>query len=254
MTESEVRPVGEPGWLELFSSDPDKSVEFYASLFGWVSASGPRQVGDETYMYLGGRPIAGISPNVRAPRELDTWLVHLTTHDAHDTIERAAQFGSSPQFDRVTPKVGRQFILCDTTGACVGVWEPGGRPVSRWYGEHGSPVWRELYARDFPAAQEFYRDVFNWRTQLVNDSAGGRYLVETDGRQSTAGILDASSVLPDDVGSSWLPYFAIDNLDFALETIPRLGGFSTGVPRGSEFGRFAHVSDVTGANFVLLER
>jgi len=35
MTQRDVAPFGAPCWIDLFTSDPDKSRAFYGELFGW---------------------------------------------------------------------------------------------------------------------------------------------------------------------------------------------------------------------------
>ena len=42
MTKRDSAPVGAPCWIDLFTSDQDKSLAFYSELFGWtVDDPGP---------------------------------------------------------------------------------------------------------------------------------------------------------------------------------------------------------------------
>ena len=35
MPRRDTTPVGHPCWIDLFTSDPDRSIAFYGELMGW---------------------------------------------------------------------------------------------------------------------------------------------------------------------------------------------------------------------------
>ncbi|MGZ5379445.1 MAG: VOC family protein, partial [Mycobacterium sp.] len=56
-------PVGAPIWIDLASSDVDRSQEFYAAVFGWTfEAAGP-EYGGYINAFCDGKPVAGLMRN-----------------------------------------------------------------------------------------------------------------------------------------------------------------------------------------------
>ena len=45
MTRRETAPIGAPCWVDLFTSDLDRSLAFYSELFGWTSESSGEEFG-----------------------------------------------------------------------------------------------------------------------------------------------------------------------------------------------------------------
>ena len=55
--------IGEPGWIDLASSDPAASHTFYATLFGWsVDVVPDPEAGGYGMFKLGGKEVAGVGP------------------------------------------------------------------------------------------------------------------------------------------------------------------------------------------------
>ncbi|MEX1368067.1 MAG: VOC family protein [Nannocystaceae bacterium] len=121
--------------------------------------------------------------------------------------------------------------------------------LSRSHGQIGLQVanepnaycWSELYVRDPDAARAFYGALFGWSCHESPGADGDPYyeLGPTPAR-NVAGPMPAS----------WTVYFQVADLDQSLTTLQSLGGTMVMPPMDvPEVGRFARVTDPTGAQF-----
>jgi predicted enzyme related to lactoylglutathione lyase len=246
-------PDGAPVWIDLASSDPQRSQDFYARLFGWtVQEMGP-DFGNYVNFSKNGSLVAGLVPN-QQPDGPDGWTTYLSTPDAKAVADatRAAE-GSVLLEAMPVMSLGSMAVVTDPSGGVVGVWQP---EQHRGYGlsnEDGAPAWSELHTHDYSAAVRFYQQVFGWETAVVSDTAELRYTVfEKDGRQY-AGIMDAAEFLPADIPSNWQVYFQADDVDATLARVEELGGAVVDQAMDTPYGRMAGVTDPTGAGFKLIK-
>ena len=149
---------------------------------------------------------------------------------------------------------GTMVVLADSGGAGIGAWQADSFQGFGVLGEPGTPAWFELHTRDYEAAVAFYRDVFRWETEAVGDSDDFRYTIQVHDGAQLAGIMDASSFLPEGVPAHWSVYFAVDDADAALASIVDLGGSVVQPAEDTPYGRLATAADPTGAQFKLLGR
>lgn len=57
-------PVGSPCWIDLLTSNPEKSKEFYNALFGWTYETGDQEkYGGYVTVSKGEAMVAGIMKN-----------------------------------------------------------------------------------------------------------------------------------------------------------------------------------------------
>src|SRR6476660_5189128 len=89
----DTAPVGAPCWIDLFTSDPDRSRAFYTELFGWKAEEPNPDFGgywnfskDDVLVAGGMRNQGGGAP--------DCWSVYLATADADTTVASATAKGS----------------------------------------------------------------------------------------------------------------------------------------------------------------
>jgi len=157
----------------------------------------------------------------------DAWKIYLTTDDIAGVASRSEALGAEVRSPVVpVADLGGNMVLTDPTGATVGAWQPGTFPGFTALNEPGAPSWFELFTRDFTGALEFYRTVFHWKTQIEGDTDEFRYATlchpETD--EPLAGVMDASSFLPDGVPAHWSIYWDVADVDAAVATVVELGG------------------------------
>lgn len=223
MTAAERLP-GEPVWLELTSTDTERSLAFYGGLFGWIADAGSITLdGAVTLLRLGGALVAGV-----VAADHDGWLTYLRGPD-----------GTEPG------------VLTDPSGARVGRATEGSHPVFRVLSVPGAPAWFELHTLDFEAAVPFYREAFGWTTVTLGDSDAFRMVVNGDPETATAGIYDGT--LDDlDEESAWMPYFAVSDADLSAARVRELGGALLDEVIDTPFGRLVHATDPLGTLFTII--
>jgi predicted enzyme related to lactoylglutathione lyase len=217
-----VTPSGVPVWLELCSTDVDRSLAFYAGLFGW-SHPVAETAGGVTPIRLGRALVAGAVAS-----EFDGWLTYLSAPDG-------AEAG----------------VVVDPSGARVGLATDASHPRFGARSVPGAPAWFELHTIDFAAAVPFYRERFGWTPVSLGDSDTFRMVVNGDPATATAGIYDAVRDDLDDE-SAWMPYFAVEDADLAAARVRELGGALLDQPVDTPFGRIAHATDPLGTLFTII--
>lgn len=253
MPKVDKHPVGSPCWVDLMTSDPDKSRAFYTELFGWTAGEGSPEFGGYFMFFKDGIQIAGgmgITPEMQDA--FDVWSVYLATDDAQATAAAAVAQGSQTI---VAPMdiadLGRMAVVTDPGQAVIGMWQPGEHKGFGLIKEPGSVSWCELHTRDYDKVVPFYKSVFKWDAHTVGDSPEFRYTTRGEGDDGTAGIMDASGFLPEGVPAHWSVYFHVDDADVALKHVEELGGRIVQPAETTPYGRLATAADSTGALFKL---
>ena len=99
MPKREVAPVGAPCWIDLSTSDPDKSKAFYGELFGWTAEDAGEEYGGYINFSKDGLPVAGGMRNDGQSGIPDHWAVYLASRNAQATVvhgrDQRAQVASS---------------------------------------------------------------------------------------------------------------------------------------------------------------
>lgn len=244
-------PTGAPCWVDLMSSDPERSKAFYGTLFGWTADAPNPDFGGYTNLRHGGDVVAGLMQATPDMGAADVWSVYLAVEDAAATVAAAERSGASvlvPATEIGT--LGSMAVVADPGGAAVGVWQPGehkGGVVA----EVGAPCHFELHTRAYDRVLPFYADVFGWSVDSVADTAEFRYSVLPIGDGQNAGIMDATATIPEGTPDHWTVYFAVADMDSALEQVRALGGSVQVGPDDSPYGVLAVATDSTGAVFSL---
>ncbi|MDN3935609.1 VOC family protein [Arthrobacter sp. YD4] len=254
MPKPDINP-GDPCWIDLMTSDPDKAKDFYNQLFGWTYETGDAEMyGGYIMAFKNEAPVAGIMKNDADSGYPDVWTTYLRVQDIDATANAATGHGGQiylPPMD--VPEQGRMAMLGDAGGAAVGAWQFGGHVGFQLVADPGSPAWFEVLTRDYDASVKFYQDVFGWTTTVLSDTPEFRYTTLGTGDESKAGILDAASFLPESVPSNWQVYFAVENADATIDTALALGGRVVQAAEDTPFGRMATLTDPTGSIFKITQ-
>ena len=244
--------MGAPCWVDLMTSDTERSREFYGQLFGWTTDEPAEQFGGYFNFSSGGVLVAGCMPT-QAPELPDVWSVYLATDDARKAVDATTAHGGQVLVDAMdVADLGTMAVVSDPGGAAIGIWRPGRHQGFGILSEPGAPSWFELHTRDYQATVDFYRDVFGWDTHAVSDTPEFRYTTLRHGEGWLAGIMDASGFLPDGVSAHWSVYFGVDDTDASLAQIAELGGSTVTAAQDTPYGRLATAADPTGAQFKLV--
>jgi predicted enzyme related to lactoylglutathione lyase len=254
MPARETTPAGAPSWVDLMTSDIDRSRAFYTELFGWDATEPNEDFGGYMNYSKGGVLVAGCFPRMpETPADVpDVWSVYLAVDDAEKTVEAAAAAGASVIAPAMAVgDLGKMAVLSDPTGASVGLWEAGTHKGMGAVADPDTPGWFELHTRDFDTAVGFYRDVFGWDTHEVGPPEF-RYTTLGEGDDAMAGVMDGSNFLPEGVPAHWKVYFAVDDTDATVAKATSLGATVVSGAEDTPYGRLAVVSDPTGAEFSLI--
>jgi predicted enzyme related to lactoylglutathione lyase len=245
-------PVGAPCWIDLFTSNPDKSRAFYGELFGWTSESA-EEFGGYINFSKDGTMVAGAMGNDGSSGQPDAWSVYLASDDAKATVDAAVANGSQVIVDAMdVGDLGTMAVVTDAGGAAIGIWKPGQHKGFGVWDEPGTPGWFELHTRDYDKSVAFYRTVFGWDAHTASDTPEFRYTTLGEGDGQLAGIMDASAFLPDGVPAHWSVYFRVESTDAALARTVELGGAIVLPAEDTPYGRLAQATDPTGALFKLV--
>jgi uncharacterized protein len=246
-------PLGAPCWSDLMTSDPERARAFYCELLGWVAEEPNTEFGGYWNFTRNGVRVAGGMAKEAGNPMPDLWSVYLATDDAEKTVEQATARGA----DVIVPPMpvgdlGVMAVVATEAAGTIGMWEPREFRGFGLIGEQGAPGWFELHTRDHAGALAFYREVFGWETRVEGDSDEFRYTVVVADGEDVAGVMDASSFLPEGVPAHWSVYYAVDDTDATLATLDRLGGAKVMGPDDTPYGRLATVTDPMGAVFKLV--
>lgn len=247
-------PLGAPIWIDLTSSDLDRAVDFYGTVFGWTFESAGPDHGGYLTATKSGRPVAGLMANNPESGPPDGWTTYFHSADINATVATLASAGGATYLGPMeVPTKGFMSIATDPSGAPFGLWQPLEHRGFELIGEAGAPTWHQLTTRDYRAAVDFYRQVFGWQTEQLFDNDEFRYTTAWfEDKQSPAlGVWDGAEALPDGVPSHWTVYFGAEDVDTTLQVITDNGGIVAQAAEDTPYGRLAAAADPTGAMFNL---
>ncbi|MBV9163476.1 MAG: VOC family protein [Pseudonocardiales bacterium] len=249
---------GSVWWIDVSSTDPARSRDFYAELFGWSYQidPGPGR-GHYTTALLNGRPVAGLAGVPALARRPVAWTLYLASANIEYTGEVVTQWGGRVLAGPVdVPGRGRMLIGMDPTGAVIGFCQPRSPGTLHTTGP-GSLSWAELNTWDGPRADKFFATVFGYRQQQIGDGIEVDYTIwSRGGRTMLCRLQMNQDWAAPDIGAHWLLYFAVDprtGTDAAVDQVLALGGRVDFDPYDSELGRIARVADPFGAAFALVD-
>jgi uncharacterized protein len=114
-------------------------------------------------------------------------------------------------------------------------------------GSRGRFVWHDLMTSDPKKAQDFYKAVVGWGTQIW-DEAGMNYAMWTANGTPIGGVMDG----PPNIPPHWIAYITVPDTNASVEQIASLGGRVIKPPADiPDVGRFAIAADPQGAVFAV---
>lgn len=231
--------------------DVSAAAKFYSAIFGWDVVENATAEAPYAVFQIEGRDVgAAYLVSGEERHEPPHWNSYVAVASADETASRAVSLGGTivdAPFDVVD--AGRMAVLQDPTGAAVCLWEARQHAGAGVLNEEGALCWTELSTTDPGASEKFYTGLFGWTAkhgpildeyvEFVNDDEpiGGMVRIEPEWGQLTP---------------NWMPYFAVGDVDDALELVIDNGG-STIVPAFDipNVGRMAIAHDPQGAFFGL---
>ncbi|MFZ0325322.1 MAG: VOC family protein [Actinomycetes bacterium] len=257
-------PHGLFGWVDLSTTDIAAARAFYQGLFGWSLVDMPTPVGvPYTMAFQGDKVVAGMAPQPPDQAQAgmpSMWNSYILVDDLDEVLAAVEPAGGTvtmPAMDVMTQ--GRMAMIADPSGAVVGLWEPQDHQGADLFNAPGSLAWNELQSRDRDAAIAFYADVIGWTWNKSDDPDnpdGPEYFVaEVEAKpgddKSTAGAMTTPDLVPAEVPSMWYVYFAVGDCDASVARALELGGSVVFPAMKMGPGRFAGLTDPTGAMFMV---
>ena len=246
--------VDKPVWIDLSSSDPVASGKFYGALFGWqVEVNPDPQYGGYALAKLSGKDVAGIGPKMMAEAPT-AWNVYLGTRDVDALASKVkAAGGTVIAAPMQVGDQGKMAVFQDPSGAFISAWQPaamGGMTT----GVAGTFGWPELNSRGLEKVIPFYAAAFGWASKKSPMGEGQPPYTEfLVGDESIAGGMEMNPMIPAEVPSYWLAYFAVDDVDASFDKAIAGGAREMLGPTDFAGGRFAILGDPQGAAFGLIK-
>ncbi|HEY8809872.1 MAG TPA: VOC family protein, partial [Solirubrobacterales bacterium] len=199
-----------------------------------------------------GKPVAGMMPSM-GEGQPPAWNTYVSVEDADATVARAKEAGGTVLAGPMdVMDLGRMAVFTDSTGAVIGIWQPGTFVGAEIVKESNAVVWNELNTRDPEAAKSFYGAVFGWGFE-EREFETGTYASIKVGEDSIGGMIDITGRAPDEVPAHWLVYFAVDDVDAAIaKATDSGGGVALEAFDIAEVGRIAIVKDPFDAVFAVM--
>lgn len=254
MAQTSVSVAGKPAWIDLSSSDPAASRDFYSKLFGWqVDVNPDPQYGGYAMARIGGKDVAGIGPKMM-PEAPTAWSIYIGTDDIDNLAQKVQAAGGTVLGAPMDiGDQGRMAVFTDPAGAVISAWQPRAMPAFLT-GPANTYGWAELNSRGLARAVPFYAAVFGWSSRTSPMGEGQPPYTEfLLGEDSVAGGMEMNPATPPAVPSYWMVYFSVDDVDASYRRALEAGAQEMLSPTDFSGGRFAIVSDPQGAMFGLLK-
>jgi predicted enzyme related to lactoylglutathione lyase len=244
---------GTPSWVDI-GTDVDAALPFYTALFGWSTepAGPPEEAGGYGFFLKDGKQVAGYGPqgNPGPP----VWSTYVTVADVEEAAGVVTGAGGAvvvPPMDVMT--AGRMAVCRDPQGGFFSVWQPIDNIGAEVVNEPGAFCWNEIQSRDIDGSKTFYTTVFGWEA-VTHEAAGpmGAYTEFRLDGQAVAGGMAMPPMVPPEVPTYWLVYFAVDDCEASVETARSLGATVLVPPMDVNVGRFAVLQDPQGATFAVI--
>src|SRR5437870_3806330 len=125
MADAKTFVVNAPAWVDLSSTDPKASRDYYSKLFGWkVEVEPDPKAGGYALAKQDGKDVAGIG-GTQNPNGPSAWMVYIGTKDADALAKKVEAAGGkviAPPF--AVLKSGRMAVFQDPSGAFISAVEP----------------------------------------------------------------------------------------------------------------------------------
>lgn len=115
----------------------------------------------------------------------------------------------------------------------------------------GEFCWNELATPNLQVAKDFYGKVFGW--EFIDHDMGEMVytMIKRDGKEF-GGIWSIPKDQAEEIPPHWMAYILVENVDKSLETAAKQGGTIVKPAANiSDYGRFAIITDPTGAHVAL---
>lgn len=244
-------------WPELSSKDQRAAEKFYTSLFGWTIKETP--MGPDAHYTIFLKDDHDVAALTQMDKAQDSsgipsnWLSYVSTTNVDASVEKAKSLGGTliaGPFDVM--EHGRMAVLNDPTGATFALWQAKAHAGAARMDQPYSLVWTELMTPDPKQSTPFYTGLFGWGTETMPMGTFD-YTLWKRGKDSAGGMMQITPEMGK-MPAHWMPYFGVTDADATTKKAKDLGGQAMVEPRDiPNVGRFAILTDPTGAHFSILQ-
>jgi uncharacterized protein len=209
----------------LAAADPEPATRFYTSLFGWDSEEvSAGEAGTYTILRRIGKEVAILyrqTPQARAAGASPHWTSYISVEDADATAARAADLGGAAVFRESFDVLdaGRVAAIADPTGTIVSLWQPRSLVGAALVNDVGAWCWNELITTDLERAKAFFGELLGW--EYETDERGYASIKNAG---SLNGGMREQTERERAIPPQWLPYFTVENVDYAARQAEQVGG------------------------------
>ena len=248
-----VQREGTPCWTDAMFSDVEGAKDFYGELLGWTFGESMSEYGNYTQAYANGNAVAAVVPPMPGQEGQSAWCLYLASDDAAATAQRIRAAGGDVLMEPMqVGDFGTMVLAREPSGAVFGVWQAGTHEGFEVRGVTGAYCWAEVYTREAERADAFFRSVFPYRLQKLEDESVD-FTVYNLGEETVLGRMRMTEDFPPEVPSYINVYFTVDDCDEAVAKATGKGAVLRFGPMDSPFGRFAVLSDPQGATFSVID-
>lgn len=234
MTETSIAPLA---WMDIVSTDLERSVDFYRTVFSWQLGESMGHHGGEYRLLSCDDEIVAGAEEIGSDKGPPRWTVFVSTSDMDDLVKRVGVAGGTTTFNpQPLEQLGTIAMIQDPLGATLGVWEPRSFDPEAVPLVGGRFCGAELMTSDLDATVDFLRGALGWVAESDSDDEGVRLGVGTD----------SATVRPGTQGE-WIPLLHASAIESALEAIRTAGGTHL-QPRADGV---IEAADPLGAKFLL---
>ncbi len=238
-------------WVDVFSTDFEKTRDFMNDVMGWTSKDFPTGEGrpDYTMFSKDGNVVAGGSPAF-AEGMPSFWSNYVTVNDLDAVLARVEELGGSvtmPAMDVLTS--GRMATIADPTGAPLSLWQAGDHIGAEMVNTVGAMCWNDLMTNDVDKAQQFYGELFGWTFDEPDSS--GYVMIRNNGRMNGGMMMNTPDI--GEMPPAWNVYFTVASIEDAIRSVNARGGSVLMQPTSMESGTFSVIADPAGAVFSIIE-
>lgn len=215
---------GEFLWTDLFSSNPEKSVEFYAGLFGWTGRTFGTGADVYTVMFDGDQAVGGVVRGPQAPEgeRGARWVSYVSVASVEQAVARATGKGGRVVLPTVDiPNRGIHSIVQDPEGALFGFLKTTTGDPEDYLPEVNRWVWISVFSKDTSAMVEFYKEVIgydvvaNLRTDIDGD------FVLTSNGHARAGVYPLQG--DSEYKPEWVAFVRVADVEATAAAAEKLG-------------------------------
>ncbi|MGI8623943.1 MAG: VOC family protein [Solirubrobacteraceae bacterium] len=179
------------------------------------------------------------------------WNSYVTVASVDATAEQARELGGRVVADPFNVMdAGRMAVIQDPSGGVVNVWEAREHIGAGLVNAPGALAWNDLMTHDVGTASEFYCALFGWEVGTVEDAPDDRVVIR-NGERLNGGMAKIPGEVGEEIPPHWLAYFAVADVEAAVETAKAAGGEAMAGPIEIPVGEFALLADPQGAVFAV---